>query len=321
MIYLIKVEYKDVTLLKVGYAKNIKKRLSQYTTENPLFELLDYREGDRKLEDFLHSMFKEYKFEKGKEWFYYNEFIVNNFHSDLKESILIEKVKKKMNRSKSFSSKLRLYCEFKEKYPEINFKIGYLQVYLDVLGINRCKELGYKESSLYKELSDLDYFNDVRLVDEDEAILKDFLDNHFYTTGNFEIKMKLYCEFMDKYKDNKYLLDGIFHRVDPKYFKYYSYYGTAGCSSRSYKEANLYKGWEDASKEDRVVSLIYSNFKTGDRIPKAEIKSSLKAIYDHLGLSKTPKATDLEKYFKISKTQVTTKDGIKNGFKLGDRLK
>ena len=41
--------------------------------------------------------------------------------------------------------------------------------------------------------------------DEEELILKDFLDNHFYTTGNFEIKMKLYCEFMDKYKDNKYL--------------------------------------------------------------------------------------------------------------------
>ena len=41
MIYLIRVEYKEITLLKVGYAKNIKKRIDQYTTENPLFELLD----------------------------------------------------------------------------------------------------------------------------------------------------------------------------------------------------------------------------------------------------------------------------------------
>ena len=97
MIYLIKVAYERVTLLKVGYAKDIKKRLSQYTTENPLFELLDHREGDRKLESLLHDLFREYKFERGREWFYYDEFIVNNFHSDFEESILIEKIKKRMN--------------------------------------------------------------------------------------------------------------------------------------------------------------------------------------------------------------------------------
>lgn len=322
MIYLIKVEYKDVTLLKVGYAKDIKKRLNQYTTENPLFELLDYREGDRKLEDFLHSMFKEYKFEKGKEWFYYNEFIVNNFHSDFEESILIEKIKKKMNRSKSFSSKLRLYCEFKERYPEINFKIDNLQVYLGVLGIDRCRELGYREFLLYKELCDSGYFNDIKLADEDEAILSDFLNNNFYKTNVFHEKMKLYCEFSDKYSDRPEIIWSLVHRVEnPIYLKYYRYYGTSGCSARKFREHDLYQGWKDASKKDKLSFVIYEKFNSGDRLPMVSIKSMLKDIYSTLNISKSAKATDLSEYFKLSKTQVTTPEGVKNGFKLGDRLK
>jgi hypothetical protein len=44
-------------------------------------------------------------------------------------------------------------------------------------------------------------------------------------------------------------------------------------------------------------------------------------MYRSLSISKTAKASDLGEYFKLSKTNVTTPDGIKNGFKLGERLK
>lgn len=319
MIYLIKVEYKDVTLLKVGYAKSIKKRLDQYTTENPLFELLDYREGDRKLESLLHSLFKNYKFEKGREWFYYDEFIVSNFHSDFEESILIDIITDKIEKSKTFSNKLRQYCEFKEKYPEITFKIDNLQAYLNILGINRCKELEYKESLLYKELCDSGYFNDIEA--EYEIIISSFLNNQFYRTNLFRERMKLYCEFSDKYKDNKYVMESLQKRVDSKFLKYYRYYGTKGCSSRHYQESELYGGWEDATKDEKLLFSIYANFKTGDRLAKSEIKTRLKEIYSSLSISRSAKATDLEEYFKLSKTCVTINGEVKNGFKLGERLR
>jgi hypothetical protein len=131
----------------------------------------------------------------------------------------------------------------------------------------------------------------------------------------------MYCEFSDKYRDNPSIIDGLIHRVeDPLFLKYYRYYGTSGCSARKFRESDLYRGWENASKEDKLNFVIYEKFKSGDKLPMISIKSILKDIYSSLHISRTAKATDLADYFKLSKTQVTTKNGVKNGFKLGERL-
>jgi hypothetical protein len=320
MIYLIKVDYREVTLLKIGYAKSIKRRLTQYITENPLFELLDHREGDRRLEELLHDLFKEYKFEKGREWFYYDDYIVENFHFGFEESFLIERIKRNIDKVRSFSKKLRLYCEFKEKYPETTFIVDYLQKYINILGIEKCKELGYKENSLYKEICDSGFFEEFK--NEEDRIVNDFLNNYFYKTGLFHEKMKLYCEFSDMYSGNSAIMEGLNHRIeDPKFLKYYRYYGTKGCSSRKYQEADLYRGWEDASKSDKLSSIIYSKYQTGDKISMIDLKLGLKEIYSSLSISKTAKATDLGEYFSLTKTHVTINGVSKNGFKLGEKLR
>jgi hypothetical protein len=319
MIYLIKVAYEKVTLLKVGYSKNIKKRLDQYTTENPLFELLDYREGDRKLEELLHDLFKEYKFEKGREWFYYNDYIVDNFHFNFKEYILIERIKKKIDKTKLFSRKLKLYCEFKERFSEIEFIVDDLQKYIDILGINKCKELRYREDFLYKEICDSGIFEEFKR--DENKIINDFLSECFFKTNKFRERMKMYCEFSDYYRDNNYILEALRNRVDQKYYKYYKYYGTSGCSARKFQETYLLSGWEDSSKESLIEEEIYQQFSVNDRIAKSEIKTRLYKIYEKLSLNKKAKASDLGEYFKLSKTNVLV-DGVpKNGFKLGEKLR
>jgi hypothetical protein len=74
-----------------------------------------------------------------------------------------------------------------------------------------------------------------------EKEVQDFLDTKFYSTGIFEKKMKMYCEFMDKHKGNKEISDIIYFKIkDPKYRKYYNFYGTKGCKAVSYKEKNYY---------------------------------------------------------------------------------
>lgn len=57
MIYLIKVEYKDITLLKIGYTEdnNWEKRKTQYKLHNPLCEFLFNIEGGTEvMEKSLH---------------------------------------------------------------------------------------------------------------------------------------------------------------------------------------------------------------------------------------------------------------------------
>lgn len=73
MLYLIKLKGKTNTLLKIGYTKDIDKRLKTYKTHNPLIELVDIKEGNTIDESCLHNKLKEYLFDNSKEWFIEND--------------------------------------------------------------------------------------------------------------------------------------------------------------------------------------------------------------------------------------------------------
>ena len=151
-----------------------------------------------------------------------------------------------------------------------------------------------------------------------EKEVQDFLDNKFYSTGIFEKKMKMYCEFMDKHYGNKEISEIIYFKIkDPKYRKYYNFYGTKGCRAVSFIESKLKSGMIDTSKNDELSSVIYKKFKIGDRFVNKDIKRILQDIYRDLGITSKAKATDLGKYFKLTRTCITLPDKkTKEGFKL-----
>lgn len=77
-----KGEFKYSPLLKIGYTKNIDSRFDSYLLHNPGCKLLGTREGDTELESYFHSYYSRYKYpERNREWFYYNQEIVDNFQS------------------------------------------------------------------------------------------------------------------------------------------------------------------------------------------------------------------------------------------------
>lgn len=92
MIYLIKVEYKDCTLLKIGYGytkdNNYNRRIATYKLHNPKCEILyTILRGTEKHEKSLHRMFKKFTYlDYGREWFYEDisiyEFFRNNITKD-----------------------------------------------------------------------------------------------------------------------------------------------------------------------------------------------------------------------------------------------
>lgn len=155
---------------------------------------------------------------------------------------------------------------------------------------------------------------------EIEHEISDFLDNHFYATGIFEEKMKMYCEFMDKHQGNQEVSDAIYFKIkDDRFRKFYNYYGTKGCSSFSYKEKRLNEGIYDNSKESILMAAIMKRFVLEQKYTKKEIKLALGNIYRDLEITtKTPKATDLEKYFKLERSVITDPQTKKKqeGFKI-----
>ena len=141
--------------------------------------------------------------------------------------------------------------------------------------------------------------------DEEDKIVTDFLDNHFYRTNNFEEKMKMYCEFMDTYKTNQYIFTSIFHKVDPKYKTYYDLYGTVGCRSVGYEESALRGKISNNLKSPNLKERLISYFKVGSKYSLKDLKFNLGLIYKDLGITKTPKASELEVYFDVSETKIT----------------
>lgn len=97
MLYLIKSPGNSGKILKIGYTNNIKKRLKSYRSDNPDAELLATREGDEVFEHKLHKYFHRFKYTSGREWFYYNEEIVDEFKTIQEDNLvsreeLVEKI-------------------------------------------------------------------------------------------------------------------------------------------------------------------------------------------------------------------------------------
>ena len=137
-----------------------------------------------------------------------------------------------------------------------------------------------------------------------EKEVQDFLDTKFYSTGLFHEKMRMYCEFMDKHQGNKEVSDMIYFKIKNSDFrKYYNFYGTSGCSAKKYVKKLLELGMINISKGDELFSVVYKKFQTGERYTLKEIKSVLQDIYRDLGITSKPKATDLDKYFSLTRVK------------------
>ena len=59
----------------------------------------------------------------------------------------------------------------------------------------------------------------------------------------------------------------------------------------------------DVSKESELSSVVYKKFQIGSRYTLKEIKLVLQNIYRDLGITSKPKATDLDKYFNLTRTK------------------
>lgn len=145
-------------------------------------------------------------------------------------------------------------------------------------------------------------FEEGNYTAKEEEIVKDFLDNHFYTTGIFEEKMKMYCEFMDQYKDQEGIVTAVYHKIkDDRFQNYYNILGTDRCRALRYQDADIKAKLKELLSSSDLKTIITSEFLIGHRYTARYIKAKLQEIYNQLGLRKTAKATDLRDYFDIKR--------------------
>ena len=149
--------------LKIGYTDNLENRLKAYQVANPGFILLDTREGDTRVESYLHKKFEKYRYsDNSREWFHYSQEIIDNFHCDPEEIIdkdtLLKYIKKDL---RSFISSISY---LKNKYLN--------QILEELKSSEYFSEELYDEKSIVTRIID-NWQGGIDLLDRiiDEAVL------------------------------------------------------------------------------------------------------------------------------------------------------
>ena len=333
MLYLVKSYLKGNNFIyKIGFSEdsNIETRLSSYFYMNPGSEIISLREGDEVLEDLIHYYlyYLGYRYQKNNkldEWFIGDPEVFSIFHISRKslerkiwkhrDKVFDEK-KIKSDKSSDFQLFRYLYLKNKDNFIGEKYK---------VTEDKKLIRLNPKEIDIIFYNSLLKYFPEEIIISSNiseyqsdlEKEVQDFLDTKFYSTGIFKYKMRMYCEFMDKYDGNKEVSDIIYFKIkDPKYRKYYNFYGTKGCSFKDYEEKKLELGMIDVSKDSELSSVVHKKFRVNSRYTLKNIKQILQDIYRDLGITSKAKATDLGKYFNLSSVSITENGKRVNGYLL-----
>lgn len=165
---------KSIELIKIGYTNNWDKRLVDYKLHNPTIRVLYLCEnGNEDDERSLHSYFSEYRFNSyGREWFYYNESIIEFFEEDPIEKIrnIFIKPKKELPKFKAWVLKIEEYMSSLED-NKINQEI---------------KTFFEKYKLLKTELERLKFICKAQLSEQARSVIENLVDDRiksFLTLG------------------------------------------------------------------------------------------------------------------------------------------
>lgn len=313
------------TILKIGYAKS-KKRFSQYLTENPTFRLLYViPDGDKQDEKNLHNHFKKYLV-YGREWFSKEKDILDYFAthktkksledlSDHYSTRQVGSIKKDIMETFEYIEKFKFLPLYTRGYKELDYIIEHdkLDKELDEKGISLEDQPDYIES-LFPDI-DFSICKSDKFSNDTSKLLKkfnkkpDFIDRMRYLYGLSKSKVTL-----------EFLLQ-IPYNIRNSYS-----YSIDRCKALSYIESDIKRDWkkriDNQFLENKRKDKIYSSFDVGKKYSKAFIKKELGRIYKDISYKATPKAIDLEKYFKMNSILLPNKSTGKReaGFELLEKL-
>lgn len=192
------------------------------------------------------------------------------------------------------------------------FEIDYVTVIDDPVGGPRpvVNKLAMCNEIRAWQLRDTTYFNscevlraidDVTEPDRDYPLTPDFLATF---TGDFENRMKAYCEFLDLHPEYQEKLESL-PQIPMSMKEYYRVLGHAGIRAESYVEAGIGRRIERNTRQGELEAAIVSSFQPGRFYSNPEAKLILQGIYNRLGFPLTAKASELEKQTALPVKKIT----------------
>ena len=295
----------QVRVIKIGFTKNLKKRLSTYYTHNGLYEVVKVLKGkefDWECEQILHSHFANKRYDR-------REFFIKD--EELMETILGIKTRDDILKLRKNS-----YLKWERLKFQKMFK-GLLAMNWNIIKTVCDKDIDFvidyiltKES--YNKVEDINIFESVKnlfnvdILDYPEDIkgrVDDFF-NEYNKIDTRQKKLKFLCEKLPTLNEleRTCILGSI---TETRFQEYIEVLGLDECKAQAYntsllnKKLNIVGFDKNSLKED-----IYNEFKVGQTYPNSYAKLKLGEIYKKNNFRATPKASDLREYFDTKPKQV-----------------
>ena len=135
--------------------------------------------------------------------------------------------------------------------------------------------------------------------------------NEYQELKTYYDKIKLLCEYGLSEQSIKIVLDQL---GGDEIASHYIALGPERLKKLYYNKTNIKKELGIITfNKDLLINVILSKFSVGDRIGQAKIKEDLRSLYNSVGYTAIPKATDLEEFFNIKRAKINEilEDGTK----------
>ena len=328
MIYLIKSagygkDNNYIDLLKIGYTEDTKKegRFNAYKLHNPtckiLYELPELTEEDEKN---IQYKFRKYLYiDYGREWFEYNDEIVNFF----KNPEVVKNIKNLPINPCIINKEL---TEFKNSVKEILGILLGISSNLPGKGRDNVKSV-FKEI-LDKKLRDIDSVFEFLELKFDKSIIdkcKDLLEcrktgkycnddiinqevseflREYQKLGTFRSKLKYLCEYGFSDEVIGVVLDQIGEHDNIK--SYYLSLGPTKLKALSYNSHKIKKELGIVTFSPELLNnTIHQNFNPGEKYTLSNLKAKLGDLYSSISYTAVPKANDILNYFEVKEYKST----------------
>ena len=316
-------QFNIIQLIKIGYAKNFKNRLTAYKLHNPLIKVLfKIEKGTKILEYKLHQYFGNYKYEEyGNEWFYYNDEILEFFRNNRTIKSIENRLSNipdnpinKFNTRRKLNSILGLYIGYNWKYDLHNYYKSEEDLYNELIhSKNRIDSIEDFKDYIIRRHSNI-RLRELSIIysEKDSEKLKSemhkFYEQYGKIKNNKKEVLKLFCE--SKLSDDA---RNRIYDLLPSKIKFYLSLGKEKLKSVKYIPERIEEILNNGTI--KIDDIIYSKYNSGNKLVKSSLKKDLQNIYDKSGLFKKAKATDIENWFNTKRCKINGKDGIELGTK------
>lgn len=295
----------QVRVIKIGFTKNLKKRLSTYYTHNGLYEVVKVLKGkefDWECEQILHSHFADKRYDR-------REFFIKD--EELMKTILGIKTRDDILKLRKNS-----YLKWERLKFQKMFK-GLLAMNWNIIKTVCDKEIDFvidyiltKES--YNKVEDINIFESVKnlfgvdILDYPEEIKESANDffNEYNKISTRQKKLKFLCEKLPTLNEleRTCILGSI---TESHFLEYIEVLGLDECKAQAYNTSLLNKKMNIVGFDENLLNdAIYNEFKVDQSYSNPYIKQKLGEIYKDNNYRATAKAVDLDKFFNVKHKKI-----------------